>query len=91
MVDPPIPAQYKIGKIGNKSKVLVDDQGYTYSNPATKLDNVGKTWRCSKKTKKCKATITTENDWVVAKRHKHNHEPPENSQLPVEPDINFIY
>jgi len=75
-----MPAQFKTLNVrGICSKVLVDDQGYTYSNSMTKSGNFGNYWRCSKKNKKCKASITTDHEWVVIKRQKHNHEPPENS------------
>ena len=90
MMDPPIPAKFKtVTQKGIQTRILVDDQGYTYSSSNSKTNSTSKTWRCSKKNKKCKASVTTEDDWVVAKKRDHNHDPPENT--PRESEFNLFY
>ena len=78
-MDPAVPAQFKlVNQRGIARKILVDDLGYTYSNSNSRSKGEPvNTWRCSKKNKKCKASITTDNDWVISKKHLHNHAPPE--------------
>ena len=74
----PIRADFKsVRQKGVNSVVAIDDLGYSYSISAAnraKGDDV-KTWRCSKKNKRCRASITTENDWITVKRNVHNHAP----------------
>ena len=78
-MDYPIQAEFKVVKQkGLDSIIIVDELGFTYScsnNPASKRNPNTRTWRCSKKNKRCTATITTENTWIVAKNRFHNHEP----------------
>ena len=78
-MDYPIQAEFKVVKQkGLNSIIIVDELGFTYScshNQAFKKNPNTRTWRCSKKNKRCTATITTENTWIIAKNRFHNHEP----------------
>ena len=76
----PIRAEFKIVKQkGAESVVIIDDLGYSYAYQTTyksgKYKNTGKLWRCSKKKKGCKANVITENELIIEKKNRHNHDP----------------
>ena len=85
VLDSPILADFKtVRQKGGISTIIVDDLGYTYSSSnQNKTKGHMKSWRCSKKNKKCRASLTTDNDWIVVKKYQHNHEPTE----PLRPAI----
>ena len=83
VLDSPILADFKtVRQKGGISTIIVDDLGYTYSSSnSSKTKGHMKSWRCSKKNKKCKASLATDGDWIVVKRHRHNHDPSEPIRL----------
>lgn len=78
-MDPPVEAEFKVvNQKGKDSIIIVDELGYTYSISKSSINSLTphtRTWRCSKKSKKCTATITTENTWITSRKRFHNHEP----------------
>lgn len=78
-----VEAQFKRIVRGSKECFQVIDQlGYTYSRADKNAPETSTTftWRCSKKSKGCRASVVTENKWIVKTRNQHNHEPAFNFQ-----------
>ena len=75
-LDPPVEARFTETKSRKLKKGvnLVDPLGYTYSIVHANSSSKNQTWRCSRKDQlKCKATVNTQDGWIVSKRHEHNH------------------
>jgi hypothetical protein len=79
----PVLARYEtVDQKGSSTIILVDPEGYSYSKSST--NGSRKTWRCSKKKKHCKASMTTMDDWIIRRRNQHNHDP---NPLFIQPDV----
>ena len=79
-LDPPvIPTFFEKPHREKTAIVLRDELGYTYNKSKPGLENqfnLKSTWRCSMKSKKCKATCVLENNQIIERRNVHNHNPP---------------
>jgi hypothetical protein len=75
-LETPIRAEFKVvNQRGKNAVIVVDEMGYSYSCKVDRRWDRIKSWRCSKrKQKKCPALLSTEDEWIISKRHYHTHE-----------------
>ena len=88
-LDPPvIPTFFEKPYRDKTAIVLRDELGYTYNKSKPGLENefnLKILWRCSNKSKQCKATCVVLNDQIIKRRYLHNHNPPQNTTGLINP------